>query len=383
MGQDYVIPITETVTVKDTGNVDRLVKAAVITGNYYLRVSPYSSNTYTGSHIGNGFWKFTAVEDAVYELWDASTKVESFGRRYIGDGTISADIVDSGTLNESRLPTGINANKIGAGNVDNTEYGYLDGVTSALQTQLNNKVSKTGVETVAGKKTFSDTITFAVDTSLSPAKYPQISVAESPVSDLHLVPLFYFNLILASITGIIQSARCIYCLPDRTADTYSKKSLEACVLYLQGISPALTSKYRGLILIHPSHASGNELVAGGSLWFGNYIDILSFGLTKISLNNSGNSLTGDCVLTNIRLTDSSEKSTMSFTNFTFNNVEIDNTLSNFTFNNCVFNSIKIKGNATVSLVGCKGNGVYTNCDVTTSGGSMPTNIHKMELADLF
>jgi hypothetical protein len=37
------------------------------------------------------------------------------------------------------LPTGIDAANIGTGSVSNTEFGYLDGVTSAIQTQINNK----------------------------------------------------------------------------------------------------------------------------------------------------------------------------------------------------------------------------------------------------
>lgn len=40
-------------------------------------------------------------------------------------------------LTASDLPTGIDAVKIGGGAVSNTEFGYLDGVTSAIQTQLN------------------------------------------------------------------------------------------------------------------------------------------------------------------------------------------------------------------------------------------------------
>lgn len=39
------------------------------------------------------------------------------------------------------LLTGINANAIGDGSVSNTEYGYLDGVTSNLQTQLDGKAA--------------------------------------------------------------------------------------------------------------------------------------------------------------------------------------------------------------------------------------------------
>lgn len=42
-------------------------------------------------------------------------------------------------LATSDLPVGIPATKIGAGIVDDLEFGYLDGVTSAIQTQFSNK----------------------------------------------------------------------------------------------------------------------------------------------------------------------------------------------------------------------------------------------------
>jgi hypothetical protein len=55
-------------------------------------------------------------------------------------------------LDETDLPTGINANKIGTGAVSSTEFGYLDGVTSAIQTQIDSKqatlVSGTNIKTI-------------------------------------------------------------------------------------------------------------------------------------------------------------------------------------------------------------------------------------------
>jgi hypothetical protein len=48
------------------------------------------------------------------------------------------------------LPTGFNANQIGNGTVDNTEYGFLDGVTSNIQTQLNSKISSNQLITLSG-----------------------------------------------------------------------------------------------------------------------------------------------------------------------------------------------------------------------------------------
>lgn len=49
------------------------------------------------------------------------------------------------------LPTGIDAIKIGAGSVSNTEFGFLDGVTSAIQTQIDGKVTANGAISGATK----------------------------------------------------------------------------------------------------------------------------------------------------------------------------------------------------------------------------------------
>ena len=48
-------------------------------------------------------------------------------------------VTTSGTI--SLAVNSINATKIGGGSVDNTEFGYLNGTTSAIQTQLDNKAT--------------------------------------------------------------------------------------------------------------------------------------------------------------------------------------------------------------------------------------------------
>ncbi len=53
---------------------------------------------------------------------------------------ISAQVVD-GSITNVKVAAGIDAAKIGAGIVDNTEFGYLNGVTSSIQTQLDAKLS--------------------------------------------------------------------------------------------------------------------------------------------------------------------------------------------------------------------------------------------------
>jgi hypothetical protein len=51
-------------------------------------------------------------------------------------------------LAASDLPTGIDANKIGGGTVDNSEFGYLNGLSDNIQTQLNGKQQTLTLTTV-------------------------------------------------------------------------------------------------------------------------------------------------------------------------------------------------------------------------------------------
>lgn len=59
-------------------------------------------------------------------------------------GTTLSQITLASDWNASHTISGtLDATSIGTGTVDNTEFGYLDGVTSNIQTQLNSKVSAT------------------------------------------------------------------------------------------------------------------------------------------------------------------------------------------------------------------------------------------------
>jgi hypothetical protein len=75
------------------------------------------------------------------------------------------------------LPTGIDAAKVGGGAVSNTEFGYLDGVTSALQTQIDGKQASLGFtpENSANKDAASGYAGLTAGSLLKAAEFPVLT----------------------------------------------------------------------------------------------------------------------------------------------------------------------------------------------------------------
>lgn len=70
--------------------------------------------------------------------------------KFITDLAVTTAKLAALSVTDAKVATGIDAAKIGGGAVSNTEFGYLDGVTSAIQTQLNTALAGA----TYGKETF-------------------------------------------------------------------------------------------------------------------------------------------------------------------------------------------------------------------------------------
>ena len=88
----------------------------------------------------------TAQQDALNAKVTGNTAIVAATKTkitYDAKGLVTAGNV----LDAADMPTAIDAAKIGAGAVSSTEFGYLDGVTSAIQTQLDSKQTQIDTKT--------------------------------------------------------------------------------------------------------------------------------------------------------------------------------------------------------------------------------------------
>ncbi len=107
------------------------------------------------SGVGNTGWKDIPINLAGAILGDLLVGNSSGGFDKTGVGSANQLLQVVGgvpawtTLAAAIIPSGIDAAKISGGSVSNAEFDFLNGVSSAIQTQLNNKAPSSGIDATA------------------------------------------------------------------------------------------------------------------------------------------------------------------------------------------------------------------------------------------
>lgn len=190
----------------------------------------------------------THVDDALNHL--STTKVEANAAITGATATKitfdSKGLVTSGTsLSASDLPTGIDATKIGSGTVTDMEFGYLDGVTSAVQTQINSKqdtlVSGTNIKTVNSTSLLgSGNVAVAAQDSISLINNTSVTVGTSATTYVSFCA-FTTNSTEAARQVVIPVAGTVKNLYVVTSTTQAAGGSQVCTVRKNAASTALTT----------------------------------------------------------------------------------------------------------------------------------------------
>ncbi|MFN5866445.1 MAG: beta strand repeat-containing protein, partial [Candidatus Kapaibacterium sp.] len=100
------------------------------------------NNKQTSSLANGAIWVGNGSGTAAAVTPSGDVTISNTGATTIGSGAVTSAKIADGTIVDAdvSLTAGIDATKIGTGVVDNTEFSYLNNVTSNIQTQLDSKV---------------------------------------------------------------------------------------------------------------------------------------------------------------------------------------------------------------------------------------------------
>lgn len=367
MAKDFTITITQVVG----GNYQPVTNLS----NLNLRISPFSTSTYSGTHIGDGVYKFTNVEDGVYKLYNDSAEISKWGGtngRWIGDESL--DYLpgdgdgqwDGQNKRLHHIDDPVSGIDVGDRDYNDARYLMLSGGT--LTGDLNiggykvinpgDPVSDSDVgdrgyndlryPTRSGNNNFAGTNNFVIDSGAM--KYPKIFYDDevagetyvSPTHPLHISTKQYADSLVAGITvpavpysgtevivigGITQVVGKIYSSILNAANHLS--------------TLALNSQKRGVMYIRNHPLVSYYIATPGSLK--DYINIV--GYTPAYITSSGDHTEWNNIGTVIVICEKTVTKKMTISNCTLifgnstanlvQNQTGERTYNSFVFTNCV------------------------------------------------
>lgn len=169
MGDHKITNLVAGTSSKDAVNKEQMdtalsAKQATITGG----ASTITSSNLTASRalVSSSSGKVAVSAVTATELGYLSGVTSAVQTQINGkQATVTggASTITGSNLTASRALVSNSSGKVAVSGVTSTELGYLDGVTSAIQTQINACVKTSGNQTIAGTKTFSSTIAGSIN----------------------------------------------------------------------------------------------------------------------------------------------------------------------------------------------------------------------------
>ena len=221
-----------------------------------------------GQAIINEFIQFsgsglTALRTYVFPNSDGTVVLEDYSQTLL-QKTIdaSANTISNITDNEIKTNAGINVTKLSTGIVNNTEFNYLNGTTSNIQTQLDSK----------GPSTVRLTSDVATTTVLADVAGLSFTVAANSVYNFDFDILYD---VVNTNTGTGFSINCNGCVVDRVgytvkqpngaaatnSDIYTRNTLDAFTV--QGRSMYTASNHVTIDGMIVTGATGGTLIVRG------------------------------------------------------------------------------------------------------------------------
>lgn len=171
-------PVQNKVVNTAISNLNTLVGDTAVSTqitNAIDEITPASIGAAASSHGTHVSYSSTnPVMDGTASVGSASTVARSDHKHPTDTTRAAASDLTSHTGNKSN-PHGVTLSQLGV-TATATELNYCDGVTSNIQTQLNNTVKLSGNQTINGNKTFTGLIYFDdIDATITPYLYTDLN----------------------------------------------------------------------------------------------------------------------------------------------------------------------------------------------------------------
>lgn len=136
--------------VDNTSDVNKPVSTAQAAADAAVQAFSIQRSNHTGTQLSGTISDFNeAAQDAVGNILTNTTTINS---TYNDVSNTISSFVNALSITNAELAAGLNAAKISSGIVSNTEFDYLDGLTSNIQAQINS-VTGSGITSLTGDVT--------------------------------------------------------------------------------------------------------------------------------------------------------------------------------------------------------------------------------------